>query len=240
MDANELALGAEIARLALGAPGSADAHPSRARVLYLDGLFAFRQGDGARSLARNDEALAAARANDDVLGQCEAMTGLARLALRAGDYPRVVAISTEAYELARRAGNEAAQSAPLHLLSAGTRLAGDYVAARRWYLESLAMGERLGNPARISQEHRNLGWVELHVGNVDAAAAHLEAAGPVTEAYGEAWTDMEQAGLAFGHGDRETARARLASASKALSDASIVLDPDDQSELDWLTAELAG
>ena len=48
-------------------------------------------------------------------------------------------------------------------------------------------------------EFHNLGWVELHRGNIDAAARMFA----------------------------------------ELSDLGVALDPDDQSELDWLTRELA-
>jgi hypothetical protein len=68
----------------LALPGADGVPHRRGRVLYADGLFAFRAGDQERSLARNEDALHAAREAGDVVGECEALSGLARVALRDG------------------------------------------------------------------------------------------------------------------------------------------------------------
>jgi hypothetical protein len=58
----EVEEGAAVAAAALAAPGAAAPSRERARVLYADGLFAFRAGDQERSRTRNEEALRGARA----------------------------------------------------------------------------------------------------------------------------------------------------------------------------------
>jgi hypothetical protein len=47
----------------------------------------------------------------------------------------------------------------------------DYSAARELYLESLELNAALGNASSVAMEQPNLGWVELHLGNVDEAEA---------------------------------------------------------------------
>ena len=44
----------------------------------------------------------------------------------------------------------------------------EYAAARDLYLESLELSGTLGNEAGVAMEQHNLGWVELHLGNVVA------------------------------------------------------------------------
>src|SRR5690349_24025821 len=117
----------------------------RVRALYADGMFAFRSGDEPRSRARNEEALQVARETDDTRGECDALTGLARVALRDGRYDDVVALAREARERARGAGDAEAEASPLHLEAAGVRLQRDYGAARELYIESLDLNAALGN-----------------------------------------------------------------------------------------------
>ena len=80
----EVEEGRAVAATALAAAGAASIPVWHARALYADGAFAFRAGDQQRSLARNEEALRVARESGDVRGECDALTGLARVALRVG------------------------------------------------------------------------------------------------------------------------------------------------------------
>src|SRR5437764_29493 len=96
----EIDEGGAVAARALSASG-ADAVPVwYVRALYADGVLAFRAGDQPRSLARNEEALGVARETDDTRGVCDALTGLARVALRDGRYDDVVTLAGEARERA--------------------------------------------------------------------------------------------------------------------------------------------
>src|SRR2546430_1426787 len=226
----------DIASIALEADGAQAVEPWRARVLYADGLFAFRAGEMARAAARNEELLRVAKATGDARGECDGLTGLARIALREGRYDDVVFLARRGRELARAAGDAAAEDGPRHLEAVGVRMLGDYPAARELYLESLAQAETEGNTDRIATEEHNLGWVELHLGDVDAAEAMFRRrdSSGVANAYLDAWRDLTWAAVAARRTDWEEAKRRFEAGGKALEALGVVLDPDDALELDWL------
>jgi hypothetical protein len=166
---------------------------------------------------------------------------LARAALRDGDYDDVARYAAEGVNKAREAGDLAAKGSPLHLQAAGLRLGGRYDLAREVYLESVALADRLGDEQRKQVEFHNLGWVELHRGDVDAAArmfAERDARSGI-DAYTDAWQDLNAAALALARGDRDEAEQLFESGTQQPTDLGVTLDPDDQSELDWLTQQLA-
>jgi tetratricopeptide (TPR) repeat protein len=231
----ELAAGSAVVASALAIPGGS-AVPWEARALYADGLFAFRAGDQARSRSSNERALLIARQTGDVRGECDALTGLARCALRDGSYGEVIALARQARERAAAAGDVAAGASPLHLEAAGVRLLRHYRSARELYLESLRLNDELGNGSSVSMELHNLGWVELHLGNIDEAKARFRErdAATATNAYDEAWTELNWSAIAFAEGDTAEARRRFAIGTSALDMLGQALDPDDQAELEWL------
>lgn len=237
----ELDEGSAVAATALAAPGAEAVPIWRGRALYADGVFAFRSGDQPRSLWRNEEALRIARETHDVRGECDALTGLARVALREGRYGDVVALATEARERARAVSDAQAEASPLHLQAAGVRLQQNYEAARDLYLESLKLNAALGVAAGVAMEQHNLGWVELHLGNVDEAEArfHERDAQDAGDAYGDAWSSLNRAAVAAARGDTATAKRLFDSGRQALEKLGVALDPDDRSELDWLSSQLA-
>jgi tetratricopeptide (TPR) repeat protein len=211
----------------------------RVRVLYGAHLFAFRLGRPSREYAQRT--LDLARLLGDVRGECDGLTGLARAALREGEYEQVAAYAAEGVRKAREAGDAAAEGSPLHLQAAGVRLSGDFERARALYLESVALGDRLGDERRKQMEFHNLGWVELHRGDIDAAArmfAERDARSGM-DAYGDAWRDLNAAALALARGDRDEAVRLFEVGRQKLDELGVALDPDDQSEIDWLTGQLA-
>lgn len=237
----ELDEGSAVAVTALAAPGAEAVPIWRARALYADGVFAFRSGDHPRSLARNEEALRVARETDDVRGECDALTGLARVALRDGRYGDVVALAVQGRERARAVSDAEAEASPLHLQAAGVRLQQDYEAARELYLESLELNAALGSAAWVAMEQHNLGWIELHLGNVDEAEARFRErdAQASDDAYGDAWSSLNRAAVAAARGDTENAERLFDAGKQALEKLGVALDPDDRSELDWLSGQLA-
>jgi hypothetical protein len=142
-----------------------------------------------------------------------ALVGLSRVALRDGEYDRVCSLAADARKLAPTAE---AEVMPLHLLAAGTRLDGDLDAAAELYAESLELNRGLDNAAIVGMELHNLGHVEIRRGNLDAAQRHF----------------------AVTAGERKRASELVARAEQTLGQAGIVLDPDDQSEVAWLRAQL--
>jgi tetratricopeptide (TPR) repeat protein len=219
-----------------------DAGVWRARALYGDGVIAFREGDNVASRSRNDEVLELARSTGDVRGECDALTGLARVALRAGDYEEVVRLARSARDKARVAGDLDAEAAPLHLEAAGTRLLARYEDARALYVESLERAERKGASALMAMERHNLGWVDLHSGDVDAAERWFrerDAASP-PDGYGDAWVELNWAAVALARGRRDEAEHRFTEGKAALDRLGVALDPDDRFEVEWLERELRG
>lgn len=215
-----------------------EGRPSRARALalYGDGLLAFRAGAMKDSQARNDAALEAARAVNDREAEAHALVGLSRVAFRNGDYERVRLLAAEARDLTRNL-DVAAGLAPLHMLAAGTRLAGNYDEAIALYTESLELSRHLGDSRGVAMELHNMGHVELHRGNVDAAERCFAKCGDVRnhdDPYEAAMTHLNHAALAFARGDRERAADLLRRTQSALDSAGIVLDPDDAFEVEWL------
>jgi tetratricopeptide (TPR) repeat protein len=231
----DVAGGRRLLAAALDAPGG----PSRAGALafYADGLLAFREGE-LESESRNEAALEAAQQAGDKEAQSLALVGLSRVALRGGDYGRVRSLAAEARELAPSAPAEAM---PLHLLAAGTRLSGELDDAVELHTESLELNHGLGNSLMIGTELHNLGHVELRRGNVDNAKRHFaecrELRNP-DNPYDAAMTDLNYAALAVDAGDRDEASRLLGRVEQTLVRAGIVLDPDDQSEVDWLRDRL--
>src|SRR5690349_18342450 len=72
---------------ALEAPGGDAPSVERVRVLYAAHCFAFRRGEPSRDYAQ--QTLDLASELDDVRGECDGLTGLARAALREGNYEEV-------------------------------------------------------------------------------------------------------------------------------------------------------
>jgi tetratricopeptide (TPR) repeat protein len=231
--------GAARVHQALDAPGAGAPSIDRIRVLYAAHLFAFRRG--APSGVYASQCLELARELGDVRGECDGLTGLAREALRAGQYAQVAEYAVEALRKARASGDRAAEASPLHLYAAGTRLSGDYDRARELYLESVALGDELGDEGRKQQEFHNLGWVELHRGDVDAAErmfAERDVRSGL-DAMGDAWTELNQAGVAIARGRPEEAMQRFEAGSRQIATLRASLDPDDRFEYDWLRNQLA-
>jgi tetratricopeptide (TPR) repeat protein len=223
--------------------GPGEASRARALALYGDGALAFRQGAQAESRDRNEAALEAAHAVGDREAEALALVGLSRVAFRAGDYARVRALAAGARELTRDLDPNAGL-APLHMLAAGTRLAGDHDEAVELYTESLELNRRLGDARMVGMELHNIGHIEVHRGNVEAAercfAERSELSGRADDPYEAAMTDLNQAALAFLRGDRQRAAQLLERTQSTLDGAGIVLDPDDAFEVDWLRDRLAG
>lgn len=238
-DRGEFDEGAARVEEALNAPGADTPSIDRVRVLYGAHLLAFRRGEPSGAYAR--ECLELARELGDVRGECDGLTGLAREALRACDYPKVAEYAAEGLRKAQAGGDRAAEGSPLHLFAAGTRLSGDYDRARELYLESVALGDELGDERRKQQEFHNLGWVELHRGDVDAAERMFDErdARAGLDAMGDAWTDLNRAAVALARGRREEAARLFGAGERKLEELGAALDPDDQLEFDWVSTQLA-
>jgi tetratricopeptide (TPR) repeat protein len=237
---SELNEGSATVAAALAVPRESPIPIWEARALYAVGLFAFRSRDQARSRTSNEQALLIARQTGDVRGECDALTGLARVALRDGTYDQVVALAGQARERATVAGDDAAGAAPLHLQAAGVRLQGNYQAAHELYLQSLGRNRARGDMGWVSMELHNLGWVEVHLGNIEEARARFTERDVTTvkNAFDDAWADLNWAAIAIAEGDAAEAQRRFGLGICALEKLAVTLDPDDLSELEWLKGRI--
>ena len=204
----------------------------RVLALYGDGLLAFWDGDPEGSRRRNEEAYALAQTLRDDEALLFAQLGLSRVAFEDGDSGQARELAAGARKLAASFG-EAMGQAPLHMEAQVARQAGDYDTAAALFEESLALNRRIDDPSMVVVELQNLGLVEIHRDNVDAAERYFGELPPANEPYGEALTRLNDAAVAFRKDDADRARDLLAGVDGALFAA------DDRAELDWLREQLA-
>ena len=239
MVARELPQGRAFLAAALEGAGGTPRH--RALALYGDGLFAFWTGAHDESRARNDEALELARESEDPEALTLANLGLCRSFFGSGDYDRARALAREALQYAKGLQPEMSQ-APLHGFAQSMRFAGDLDDAADLLGQSLALNRRIDDQGMVAVELHNLGHVELHRGNLDAARrlfGELDERGDSGDPYGAAMTHLNSGALAFAGGDREQAASELHAADAAITEGAIELAPDDRFELDRLREQLA-
>jgi ATP/maltotriose-dependent transcriptional regulator MalT len=209
-----------------------DASRWRVLALYGDGLFAFWAGDAEGARSRNEEALALAQQLDDPEALLFAHLGVSRVVFEDGDHARAREHAVAARKLAAQFG-EAVGQAPLHMEAQALRQAGDYDGAATLFEESLALNRRIDDPSMVPVELHNLGLVEIHRGDADAAERYFEQLPPAEDPYVEALMRVNRAGVAFRRGDLDTARELL----DGLDGEEFA--SDDRAELDWLRDQLA-
>jgi tetratricopeptide (TPR) repeat protein len=220
--------------------GNANASRERALALYGDGLFAFWQGKHEHARERNEAALAAAIAAGDGEALALAHLGVSRVAVDDGDHERARTHAEQARKHARDLGPAMGQ-APLHLHAQAVRQAGDYDEAAALFEQSLELNRRIGDDGMVGVELHNLGHVEIHRGNVDAAERYFaECAEPgADDPYVVALTRFNEAAIAFARGDGDGASTLLTRGEAVLDERGIQLATDDQAEVDWLRRQLA-
>ena len=216
--------------------------PSRARslALYGDALFAFRQGKIEESRLRSQAALDGALAVHDREALTLAYLALSRIAFEDGDYPKSLNLAVKSREFAHDLDPSMGQ-APLFLHASATRLTGDYDKAAALFEQSLALNRKIGDQGMVAAELQNLGFVEIHRGNVDVAErlfVECEKLGPVSDPYSKAMAVINKAGIAFLRGNMADARTLLQRARSMFKDSGIDPGADDQFEIDWLHGEL--
>ena len=197
---------------------------------------AFHRGDNERTRELAEELR---RSGHEIDGLC----WLARAAGRDGDAEVAKRLADEAREVARRQGDEEAERMPLHLQAFGARLSGDTDEARRLYLESIELNRRLGHDF-VAAELHNLGYVELHAGNLARAKELFE------EALGEArerslerlvpYLVLDRGVIAVEEGDAETGVKLLACGQAAFDAKGELVDPDDAAEVERAREQAQG
>jgi tetratricopeptide (TPR) repeat protein len=204
----------------------------RVLALYGDGLFAFWAGDAEGARRRNEEAFALAQELDDSEALLYAHLGVSRVAFEDSDHARAREHAAAARALAVRLG-EAVGQAPLHMEAQATRLAGDYDGAAELFEQSLVLNRRIDDPSMVPVELHNLGLIEIHRGNADAAEDYFAQLPPSDEPYVQALMRLNRAGVAYRRGNVDEARELLAGVNGE------ELASDDRAELEWLREQLA-
>src|SRR5207249_1367240 len=216
--------------------------PSRARslALYSDALFAFRQGKIEESRQRSQAALDAALVVSDRETLTLAYLAMSRIAFEDGDYVKSASLAVKAREFARGLAPAMGQ-APLFLHASATRLTGDYDQAATLFEQSLELNRKIGDKGMVAAELQNLGFVEIHRGNVDAAERYFtegEKIGPAGDPYSTAMSIINKAVTALLRGNKDETRTLLQRAQSVFKQAGIAPGSDDQFEINWLKEQL--
>jgi len=216
--------------------------PSRTRslALYGDALLAFLQGKIEESRQRSQAALDAALAVNDLEALTLAYLALSRVAFEDGDYSKSLGLAVKARESACNQ-DPALGQAPLFLHANATRMTGDYDEAAALFEQSLALNRKINDQGMVRAELQNLGLVEIHRGNTDAAERYFvesERLGSTDDPYSTAMASLYQAFIAFGRGNMNESRTLLQRALVILKEAKMDAGPDDQFEINWLSAHL--
>src|SRR6266702_4509513 len=216
--------------------------PSQARslALYGDALLAFRQGKIEESRQRSQAALDAALVVNDQEALTLAYLGLSRVAFADGDYDHSLALAVKARDSARDLDLAMGQE-PLFLHASATRLTGDYDKAAALFEQSLELNRKIGDQGMVAAELQNLGFVEIHRGNVDAAERYFtegEKIGPASDPYSTAMSIINKAVIAFLRGNLDESRSLLQHAQSVFKEVGIAPGADEQFEINWLQKQL--
>jgi tetratricopeptide (TPR) repeat protein len=201
---------------------------------------AFRQGKIEDSRKRSQAALDAALVVNDPEALTLAYLALARVTFEDGDYAKSLDLAVKAREFARGL-RPAMGQAPLFLHAQATRMTGDYDEAAGLFEQSLELNRKIGDPGMVRAELQNLGLVEIHRGNIDAAERYFvesERLGAPDDSYSLAMASLYRAFIAFNRGDKNGSRNLLQRAQAILNDAKMDAAPDDQFEINWLYGKL--
>lgn len=203
-------------------------------------LTAFRSGDNARAEHLAQQALLEARRTEDRVGHVDALCMLARVALRGGDLELMETRASEARAVAQ--GEARLERMPIHIQAVVARMRGDLAAARELYQASIDLNESLGEERMVAAEHHNLGYVELHDGNIERARALFGEARRLSVLSGFEGLFphlvVDAAVLTMVDGDPSTAARLAGSASAAFGSLGQMPDPDDAAEQDRLRDRL--
>jgi tetratricopeptide (TPR) repeat protein len=131
--------------------------------------------------------------------------------------------------------------APLFLHASAIRLTGDYDQAAALFEQSLELNRKIGDQGMVAAELQNLGFVEIHRGNVEAAERYFtegEKIVPAGDPYSTAMSIINKAVIAFLRGNKDESRTLLEHAQSVFKEAGIAPGADDQFEIDWLHVQL--
>ena len=151
--------------------------PERAATEVCAGTLAFFNGDTEGAARHHEKALRQAEAAGLEPVACDALIGLARVAMQRGQLGEMARRAAESGRLARGLGDELRQAVALHHQAVAADLGGDPLGAAL-HEETLRIQRRLGNQRGVALELLNLGLLALGGTELGAARNYL------AEAYG--------------------------------------------------------
>ena len=217
--------------------------PSRARslALYGDSLLAHLQGKLEESRERSKTALDVALVVTDPEALTLAHLALSRVAVEKGDYAQALTLAAIARASASKL-DPAIGQAPLFLNATAARLTGDYDKAAELFQQSLDLNRRINDKGMVAAELQNLGFVELHRGNMENAKrcfTEYETLGFSDDPYFSGMNLFAQAYLVFSEsGEKDRSQTLFQRAQDIFNEAGITPGPDDQSEINWIQQQL--
>jgi predicted ATPase/DNA-binding SARP family transcriptional activator len=229
------------ARLEHALDATADQAPGqRRRALTAAASFGLLQGDHAAAVRFADEALAAAREEDDPRFVANALSNLGAILLAAGDRRRAESTLEEAVTRARTAGDERIAALAINNLGDFALTVGDYERAEPLFQESLGLLRALGDTANVARSLFNNGAVDLMLGRVADAADRFGESLTLCRLTGDhedtAWSLLGLAATNLANGEGERGTMLLGAARSVLTQMGAEFKPFER-HLDEVTEE---
>ena len=163
------------------------------------------------------------------------------MAVENSNYAQAQTLAQKARESARGL-DPAVGQAPLFLHAQSTRLLGDYDGAAELFQQSLDLNRRINDQGMVAAKLQNLGFVELHRGNLEHAKrcfTEFEKLGFSDDAYFSGMNLFAQAYLVYAEsGEKDRSQILFQRAQDIFKEAKITPGPDDQFEINWIREQL--
>ena len=212
----------------------------RRRAFTAAASFGLLQGDHAAAIRFADEALAAAREEDDARFVANALSNLGAILLAAGDRERAGSTLEEAVERARAGEDERIAALAINNLGDFALTVGDYERAEPLFRESLALLRARGDIANVARSLFNNGAVDLMLNRVAAAADRFHESLALCRTTGDredsAWSLLGLAATNVATGDGERGAILLGAARTVLTQMGADFKPFER-HLDEATEE---
>ena len=212
----------------------------RRRACTAVASFGLLQGDHAAAIRFADEALAAAREEDDPGFVANALSNLGAILLAAGDRERAESTLEEAVTRARAAGDERIAALAINNLGDFALTVGDYERAEPLFRESLGLLRARGDTTNVARSLFNNGAVDLMLGRVPDAADRFHESLTLCRTTGNhedtAWSLLGLAAMNLANGDGERGAMLLGAARTVLTQMGADFKPFER-HLDAVTEE---
>lgn len=180
------------------------------------------------------------RTVDDYWGKTTVLQQMATLAYRQEEFPQARRRAMEILSLEQSMGDKWLEMHAHGLLGEVARAEGDYETAASAADICLAMAQEMGNLSTIGWTYRDMGFISLATGEVDAAESMFLESLSLFESrsypLGMVCTVAGLAGVALTHGEAEVAAGLLGTVENSLVAIQISLAPADLREVEKISA----